>query len=83
MSALIHPTTVTVDGLSIRYAESGPDRHDAILLSPWPESVYAFEQGWPQLAADRAPPGRRSSGLRRLRIPPSADEPEGNGAFHP
>ena len=40
MSALIHPKTITVDGLSVRYAEGGQDGPDAILMSPWPESVY-------------------------------------------
>ena len=51
MSALIHPKTITVDGLSIRYAEGGQGGPDAILMSPWPESVYAFEPAWPHLAA--------------------------------
>ena len=51
MSALIHPKTITVDGLSVRYAEGGQDGPDAILMSPWPESVYAFEPAWPHLAA--------------------------------
>ena len=46
MSTLIHPKTITVDGLSIRYAEGGQDGPDAILMSPWPESVYAFEPAW-------------------------------------
>ena len=45
MSALIHPKTITVDGLLVRYAEGGQDGPDAILMSPWPESVYAFEIG--------------------------------------
>jgi hypothetical protein len=39
MSALIHPKTITVDGLSVRYAEGGQDGPDVILMSPWPESV--------------------------------------------
>jgi pimeloyl-ACP methyl ester carboxylesterase len=40
----------TVDGLSIRFAES-EDRDDyALLLSPWPESLYAFEPIWSRLA---------------------------------
>ena len=51
MSALIHPKTITVDGLSVRYAEGGQDGPDAILMSPWPESVFAFEPTWPHLAA--------------------------------
>ena len=51
MSALIHPKTIKVDGLSVRYAEGGQAGPDAILMSPWPESVYAFEPAWPHLTA--------------------------------
>jgi pimeloyl-ACP methyl ester carboxylesterase len=40
----------TIDGLSIRFAES-EDRDDhALLLSPWPESLFAFEPTWARLA---------------------------------
>jgi pimeloyl-ACP methyl ester carboxylesterase len=40
----------TIDGLSIRFAES-EDRNDhALLLSPWPESLFAFEPTWSRLA---------------------------------
>jgi pimeloyl-ACP methyl ester carboxylesterase len=40
----------TIDGLSIRFAES-EDRDDhALLLSPWPESLLAFEPTWSRLA---------------------------------
>jgi len=40
----------TIDGLTIRFAESeGRDDH-ALLLSPWPESLLAFEQIWARLA---------------------------------
>ena len=39
----------TIDGLTIRFAES-EDRDDhALLLSPWPESLLAFEQVWARL----------------------------------
>ena len=40
----------TVDGLSIRFAESEPRGVEALLLSPWPESLYAFEPIWSRLA---------------------------------
>ncbi|MDX6490562.1 MAG: hypothetical protein QOD43_807 [Gaiellaceae bacterium] len=41
---------LTIDGLTIRFAESeGRDDH-ALLLSPWPESLLAFEQIWARLA---------------------------------
>jgi len=40
----------TIDGLTIRFAQS-EDRDDhAVLLSPWPESLLAFEPIWAQLA---------------------------------
>jgi pimeloyl-ACP methyl ester carboxylesterase len=41
----------TVDGLRIRYADSGGPEEPVILLtSPWPESVYAFAPMWATLA---------------------------------
>src|SRR6516162_7287282 len=41
----------TIDGLRIRFADSGGSREPAVLLtSPWPESVYAFARIWPSLA---------------------------------
>ena len=60
MSAPVASATISsetryraIDGLSIRYIESernATQRGDALLLSPWPESVYAFEQVWQLLA---------------------------------
>jgi pimeloyl-ACP methyl ester carboxylesterase len=44
------PTFRTVDGLSIRYVESKRRNADALLLSPWPESVFAYESIWSRLA---------------------------------
>lgn len=42
----------TIDGLSIRYAESDTPRggREALLLSPWPESLYAYDATWSRLA---------------------------------
>jgi pimeloyl-ACP methyl ester carboxylesterase len=41
----------TVDGLRIRYADTGTTREPTLLLtSPWPESVYAFAPMWATLA---------------------------------
>jgi len=39
-----------IHGLSIRYAESEPRDVSAILTSPWPESLFTFEQMWVRLA---------------------------------
>ena len=39
------------DGLRIRYVRSPrPAAESVLLLSPWPESVYAFARVWPRLA---------------------------------
>src|SRR6202042_1487706 len=48
--SVIKTQVKTIDGLSIRYAESEPREVSAILLSPWPESLYTFEQMWSRLA---------------------------------
>jgi pimeloyl-ACP methyl ester carboxylesterase len=40
----------TIDGLSIRFAESDDRDDQALLLSPWPESLFAFEPTWVRLA---------------------------------
>jgi pimeloyl-ACP methyl ester carboxylesterase len=40
----------TIDGLTIRFAESEERDDHALLLSPWPESLLAFEQMWARLA---------------------------------
>ena len=40
-----------VDGVRIRYADSGGSQEPTVLLtSPWPESVYAFAPMWASLA---------------------------------
>lgn len=52
------PTTMTprvrfrtVDGIRLRYADSGGPQEPAVLLtSPWPESLYAFKPMWATLA---------------------------------
>jgi pimeloyl-ACP methyl ester carboxylesterase len=38
-----------IDGLSIRFAEGGSGAASALLLSPWPESLLAFDQLWEPL----------------------------------
>jgi pimeloyl-ACP methyl ester carboxylesterase len=41
----------TVDGLRIRYADSGGSHETSVLLtSPWPESLYAFAPMWSALS---------------------------------
>ena len=41
----------TIDGVRIRYADSGGSQEPAVVLtSPWPESVYAFAPMWAPLS---------------------------------
>jgi pimeloyl-ACP methyl ester carboxylesterase len=41
----------TIDGVRIRYADSGRSSKPAVVLtSPWPESVYAFAPVWASLS---------------------------------
>ena len=46
----IRPEVRTIDGLSIRFAESEERDDHALLLSPWPESIYCYEPTWNRLA---------------------------------
>jgi pimeloyl-ACP methyl ester carboxylesterase len=40
-----------IDGLTVRYAQSEHRDEHALLLSPWPESLLAFEPIWSRLEA--------------------------------
>ena len=77
MSSLVRPQFTTIDGLSVRFAEGGEGDQDAILMSPWPESVYAFEPSWERLAAHAHlvavdPPGFGKSDYRESLMNPKA-----------
>ena len=50
LNGSIQTQSRTIDGLSIRYAESDARDDHALLLSPWPESLFAFEPTWLRLA---------------------------------
>jgi pimeloyl-ACP methyl ester carboxylesterase len=50
LSESIQPQFRTIDGLSIRFAESEDRSDHALLLSPWPESLFAFAPTWSRLA---------------------------------
>jgi pimeloyl-ACP methyl ester carboxylesterase len=47
----IHMQFRVIDGLSVRFAQSEDHDDHALLLSPWPESLLAFEPTWQRLAA--------------------------------
>jgi pimeloyl-ACP methyl ester carboxylesterase len=46
----IQPRFRTIDGLSVRFAESEDRDVHALLLTPWPQSLFAFEPTWARLA---------------------------------
>ncbi len=47
----LHVRFRTIDGVRIRYADSGRSQKPAVVLtSPWPESVYAFAPMWASLS---------------------------------
>ena len=51
LTTSIKPQFRTIDGLRIRYADSGGSQEPVVLLtSPWPESLYAFAPMWATLA---------------------------------
>ena len=53
LTASITPQFRMIDGVRIRYAESGgPQERTLLLTSPWPESVFAFAPMWATLAED-------------------------------
>jgi len=62
MTSAIETQFRTIDGLTIRYAESEQRSEHALLLSPWPESLFAFDQMWER---HHNWLGRRSQGLQR------------------
>lgn len=52
VTSAIQTTTRPADGVEIRYAEwNAGAQPTLLLLSPWPESIYAWEQLWPRLSS--------------------------------
>jgi hypothetical protein len=51
----MQPRFRTIDGLPIRFAESEHRDNHALLLGPWPESLFALEPIWAQLAEHTHP----------------------------
>ncbi|MFI7107000.1 alpha/beta fold hydrolase [Nonomuraea sp. NPDC050227] len=73
--------TITVDGLTVRYAETEPRAQHALLLSPWPESLYAFEPMWTELAAAAHVVAVDLPGFGRSQGRPDVLTPRAAGAF--
>ena len=69
-TASIKPQFRMIDGIKIRYADSGGSREPTLLLtSPWPESLYAFAPMWDTLAEHARLFADRPARLRRIRAP--------------
>jgi pimeloyl-ACP methyl ester carboxylesterase len=50
LTTSMNPRFGTIDGLKVRFADSGGGQDRTLLLtSPWPESVYAFAPMWAML----------------------------------
>jgi pimeloyl-ACP methyl ester carboxylesterase len=45
------PAFTSINGLKVRYAKQESPGETLLLLSPWPESIYAFSQMWQGLAS--------------------------------
>jgi pimeloyl-ACP methyl ester carboxylesterase len=81
-SSLTEPRFVTIDGLKIRYARSEPRNGDPILLlSPWPESIYAFLPIWDTLADSSPLIAVDLPGFGKSEGRPEAPAPEAMGEF--
>jgi pimeloyl-ACP methyl ester carboxylesterase len=50
ITASIEPQFRRIDGVRVRYADSGAHGPVVLLTSPWPESLYAFAPMWATLA---------------------------------
>jgi len=81
-SALIAPEFMTIDGLRIRYVKSGKKEGTAVLLlSPWPESIYAFLPIWGELAESFSLIAMDLPGFGQSEERPDILAPEAMGEF--
>jgi pimeloyl-ACP methyl ester carboxylesterase len=78
---MIATKTITLDGLAVRYTESEQRDTHALLLSPWPESLYAFEPMWSELTAGHHVVAVDLPGFGRSEGRPDVLTPQAAGAF--
>jgi pimeloyl-ACP methyl ester carboxylesterase len=77
------PEFVSIDGRSIRIARGGAATGLPIVLSsPWPESIYAFRNVWPQLEALGPLIAVDLPGFGRSDATSTDLTPQGMGAFY-
>jgi pimeloyl-ACP methyl ester carboxylesterase len=75
------PTFRTIDGVTIRFAESEPREIEALLLSPWPESIFAYEAIWSRLARTTRLVAIDLPGFGRSEQPRKLASPRAMGEF--
>ena len=80
MSGPIVPEYQPVDGLSIRFAQSGPGQRDVLLLSPGPESIFGCQQVWMRLSRSTYLVAVDLPGFDRSERRPSLMNPRSIGA---
>lgn len=74
--------TAEIDGLSVRYAQSGVSKGTPILLTaPWPESIYSFHRVLPRLATAHPLLAVDLPGYGRSQSRPDVMAPEVMGDF--
>ena len=79
--ATLPTSTALVDGLRIRYADSGADGPVILLTSPWPESLFAFRRVWPALARTARPVALDLPGFGHSEGRPDVLTPSAMGEF--
>src|ERR1700712_4114564 len=78
------PAFVTVEGLQIRYLSVPREAAETVvLLSPWPESLYAYAQMWPLLAEEFALIAVDLPGFGQSASRPDLFGPRAMGGFIP
>lgn len=75
---------IDVDGLKLRYLRSdGEGGIPALLTSPWPESLFAFQRIWPVLSAEAPLIALDLPGFGHSEGRPALMSPKAMGAFLP
>jgi pimeloyl-ACP methyl ester carboxylesterase len=78
----IEPTFLTLDGLRIRYATNErPGAPVLLMLSPWPESIYAYRPMWESLATEFSLVALDLPGFGRSEGDPALMAPKAMGDF--
>lgn len=77
-------TSAVVDGLTIRYTvQPNPGKDTILLLSPWPESIYAWWPIWPYLAPEHSLATVDLPGFGQSEARPDLMSPKAMGSFIP